>query len=317
VDYSQFVPRGHYTITPSLQRYFRAMMWYSRVAFHLNGPTARAETRQALLLVRAVTMVPGLNALWSAVFDPATAWVGSSDDLTLRDYARVMTAVYGRNAPLSALTNSRTLARFISRANGLPNPQVIADPTQSSASGARATKGMRLFPQRFTPDASIMQGLIWDQVGTAQHQRLWPMGLDVAAALGSSRATSLLTGPLHQNTYARYTHRLSAFRRYYASRPPSSWTQNLYVRWLNTLQSVWSPPPLGAPQFMRTTAWSDKEVATGLGSWAELKHDTILYAKQPAGLGSGGVRPAFRTAYVEPVPAVYAKLSSLVFPRAR
>jgi hypothetical protein len=44
-----------------------------------------------------------------------------------------------------------------------------------------------------------------------------------------------------------------------------------------------------------------------LGSWAELKHDTILYAKQVyAELGGGGTaRPSPKLAqgYVEPVPA--------------
>ena len=33
VDFSQFEPRGHYTNTEQLKRYFRAMMWLGRIDF--------------------------------------------------------------------------------------------------------------------------------------------------------------------------------------------------------------------------------------------------------------------------------------------
>ena len=33
IDYSQFVPRGHYTRSEVLQKYFRTMMWYGLVPF--------------------------------------------------------------------------------------------------------------------------------------------------------------------------------------------------------------------------------------------------------------------------------------------
>lgn len=36
-DYSQYVPRGHYTRSEPLKRYFKTMMWYGRMAFLLKG----------------------------------------------------------------------------------------------------------------------------------------------------------------------------------------------------------------------------------------------------------------------------------------
>src|SRR6185503_9894127 len=68
---------------------------------------------------------------------------------------------------------------------------------------------------------------------------------------------------------------------------------------------------------MQSTAWQDKQLNTALGSWAELKHDTLLYAKQPyGGLGGGGdgprpPDPVLALNYVEPVPEVYARLAAL------
>lgn len=307
-DYSQFAPRGHYNDSEALRRYFRAMTWYGRMSFALSGTDAPLRTRQALLLVRGVTLVHRLSSLWSAIFDPATEWVGHSDDLSIRDYAAVMNRVYPKNAPVSALADSARIAHFIALARAFPNPQITGD---VAGSGGNAMKGMRFFPQRFIPDGSIMQALIWNKVGTRQNMRLWPMGLDVAASLGSAQAATLLTGPLHQNRYAHYTQQLNRIRQHYAALPSSAWTQNLYWRWLDTLRAVWSAAPRHAPAFMARSAWAEKSLAAGLGSWAELRHDTLLYAKQPYGLGAGGGPPPFRVPYVEPVPLVWGRLLDL------
>src|SRR5207237_902694 len=35
-DFSQYVPRGHYTRSEDLMRYFRTMMWFGRITFRLK-----------------------------------------------------------------------------------------------------------------------------------------------------------------------------------------------------------------------------------------------------------------------------------------
>jgi hypothetical protein len=66
---------------------------------------------------------------------------------------------------------------------------------------------------------------------------------------------------------------------------------------------------------MRSEAWLDKELGASLASWAELRHDTVLYAKQSgAEMGAG---PSGRPkGYVEPYPEVFARLGYLAW-RAR
>ncbi len=62
---------------------------------------------------------------------------------------------------------------------------------------------------------------------------------------------------------------------------------------------------------MRTQAWLRKDMQTALSSWTELKHDTILYAKQVmAEMGGGGADVPPR-GYVEPNPEAYARLLAL------
>jgi hypothetical protein len=93
------------------------------------------------------------------------------------------------------------------------------------------------------------------------------------------------------------------------------WTETLYTTWLYTFEPLLEVPGAGYPQFMQSNAWLDKQLNTSLGSWAELKHDTILYAKQVyAELGAGGSgapEPVLAQGYVEPVPAFFARLEAL------
>jgi len=65
--------------------------------------------------------------------------------------------------------------------------------------------------------------------------------------------------------------------------------------------------PAGAPAFMKTTAWQDKELNTALASWTQLRHDFILYGKQtyiPSPWAGG-------PGLVEPVPEVFDRLAAL------
>jgi hypothetical protein len=89
-----------------------------------------------------------------------------------------------------------------------------------------------------------------------------------------------------------------------------SWTQNLYWAWLYSFQPLIESKGSAFPPFMQTQAWTRKDLQTALSSWTELKHDTILYAKQVmAEMGGGGPPPTY--GYVEPNPEAYARLLAL------
>jgi hypothetical protein len=91
------------------------------------------------------------------------------------------------------------------------------------------------------------------------------------------------------------------------------WTQNLYWTWLYSLLPLLSEKGETYPSFMQSDAWTDKELNTALGSWTELRHDTILYAKQSYTLKATAVPspPQLTRGYVEPNPHVYGRLASL------
>jgi hypothetical protein len=90
-----------------------------------------------------------------------------------------------------------------------------------------------------------------------------------------------------------------------------SWTQNLYWSWLYSFQPLIAKKGSAYPPFMQTQAWARKDLQTALGSWTELKHDTILYAKQVMAEMGGGGPPTPPHGYVEPNPEAYARLLAL------
>jgi hypothetical protein len=136
-DYSQYVPRGHYTRNETLQSYFRAMMWYGRMMFRITPPPpegpekGREETLQAILLVRAMhdLTTNGRFALrrWREIYDPTVFFVGKSDDLDIDDYTILIEEIYGpayQSLPVDAFADDERLEVFIAKAKELRDPLI-------------------------------------------------------------------------------------------------------------------------------------------------------------------------------------------------
>ncbi len=322
-DYTQYIPRGHYTRSDALKAYFKSMMWYGRMTFRLKTKDAdvgRAETRSALLLVQVLrnTQVKGRPALeaWADLYDPTAFLVGRSDDLTALDYLSVMDAVYGENPALTTLADDTNLDVFIAATDALPAPRILGLVISDTDDETEQTKGLRFMGQRFVPDAYIFRQLIYRNVGITNGQRRGlPKGLDVFAAMGSERAYELLDA-MGETHYLSYTLQMDKMRAWTGSLTVDDWTETVYNGWLYTFYPLLETPGAGYPAFMQSVAWRDKQLHTALGSWAELKHDTILYAKQAyAEMGAGWMPtppdPLPARGYVEPVPEFYARVAAL------
>ncbi len=319
-DYSQYIPRGHYTRNEELKAYFKSMMWYGRMTFRLQTADAevgRAETRSALLLVYALRTAqvgarPALD-VWADLYNPTAFFVGRSDDLTALQYAGVMDAVYGAGADLKALADNAALDAFIAEADKLPPPRILGMVIYDTDDEEETTKGLRFMGQRFVPDAYVFRQLIYRNVGTRDNRRGLPKGLDLLAAMGSDRALQILDG-MGETAYENYPQQMAKVRSWTSSLTPAEWTETLYNSWLYAFDPLLQVPGQGYPVFMQSPAWVDKELNTVLGSWAELKHDTILYAKQVYAEAGGGPMPPEPVpprGYVEPVPLFYARLQAL------
>ena len=310
-DWSQYVPRGHYTRSEALERYFRAMMWHGRMTLRQIDPV---ETQQAALMTQAwrhtdVESTPA-TAVWQAIYDPTVFFVGRSDDLTPTEYSGPFEEVYGDTADPRALVDEAKFAQFQEAIAELRPPEILGMVIADDMPVEDTTKGLRFMGQRFVPDSFIFRQLIHRNVPN----RMLPKGLDLFAVLGSERALEHLAAagdtamPQYQEQFAKVKQIVDGY-------DEATWTQNLYWSWISTLRPMLEPAGEGYPQFMRSPAWLDKQLNTVLGSWTELRHDTILYAKQVyAEMGAGALPPPTPEppkGYVEPVPEVYARIAAL------
>jgi hypothetical protein len=307
-DFSQYRPRGHYAGDTLLEQYFRGMMWISRITFVANDDAA---TQIALLLLRALRSAPAATDGWSNIHDTLTFLIGPTDDLGPPEYSSLADTIYGSDLPLDRLADPALLANFKAQVALLPGPRIngliLPNDTQASEV-AQKTRGFRFLGQRFTFDGYVMQQLMYPYVGTRENPRLLPLGLDVPSVFGPSDLAYGLASDAGATGFAQYDTQTGALRAQISALVPDNWLENTYGGWLWSLKPLWQRDPVAYPPLMNTDAWLRKDLQTGLSSWTELKHDTVLYAKQPTGFGGGGP-PLTSFGYVEPNPLVFARIA--------
>lgn len=311
-DYSQYNPRGHYTRSELLKHYFMSMMWLGRMTFTMEPDLYREETKEHTLM--ALIVVQLLNTLnveseeamtvWGRIYDPTVFFVGKSDDLNIYQYTEIGKEVYGSaftSLSIEKLADATLLNHFIDKASRLPGPLIKSELPGSTP------KGFRFMGQRFIPDSYIFDQITAPPVWG----RLMPRGLDIMSVLGSERAQEILDDVYHENQNGLYVTWIDSMKTEFSNKPSEEWAQNLYWNWLYSLMPLLFAKGSGYPPFMQKEAWLDKELTTSLGSWAELRHDTILYAKQSSSFESIPPIPSLIKGYVEPNPHLYARLAAL------
>jgi len=301
-DYSQYKPRGHYTKSEALERYFKTMMWHGRMTFILRdgyGTVQPTLTGAALLLTQALS-TGNHGEEWGGIYFPTTFFAGRADDLLYTDYLTVATRIYGSDFLTQApdlILDPASLQTFITEAEAsLPDPEI---PTLTG-------KGLRFMGQRFIPDSLMFTRLVYPYV----LDRYMPRSLDVMAVLGSDLSLEILEAE-GETVYPGYMEEMKDLKERFSSYPEAQWADNLYWNWLYTLMPLLYPKGEGYPFFMQNGAWEKKDLNAALGSWTELRHDTILYAKQSTS-GTGMPPEYFPTpGYVEPNADLYARLAAL------
>jgi hypothetical protein len=308
-DYSLFAPRGHYTRTKALTRYFVAMSVLGQHAFRLPDSVQTDATvvqdvdnlRLALLASRTLVGDPQLETLWRRVFEPTAFLVGVADDYTPFELSDAVEATVpgGMADPLSA-SDDETL--FAVAAQLRETRPVRIDEERPS---------VRLMGTRFVLDSWILDQLIAPWVSEPPDLRVLPSVLDLAAAFGSDFALAI-QDEAGQTAYLNYPEQMEAMRTAVAGRPDEAWGATVYDAWLAALEPMWLPHGAAFPDFMRTGAWDAKAHQTGFGSHAELRHDTILYTKQFVG-EMGDITqelPDVRN-WVEPDPVAFGRLAAM------
>lgn len=311
VDFSQFTVRGHYKDDPVLSAYFRAMMWLGRTDFRLIETQSdgqqlfRRRQFDAMLAVRSL-LDTSLLEQHKRIESVIQSFVGESDNMVVEEIDPLLSALGAASPDATASLSDEQIAQaLIDGGFGVQEiaSQLIVNDTNETLPLSRT---FMLFGQRYVVDSHVFSNVTWART---KAQRMMPDPLDVAfAALGNDDAAALLAGSL--STY-KYAPNLESTRMLVNAHDPSFWQKNLYNHWLLALRTLSptaetaTPTEVGLPGVAGTEPWGRRLLNTQLASWAELRHDTILYAKQSY---TDGAACEFPDAYVDPYPAFFAAI---------
>lgn len=303
--YSLFKPRGHYTREPQLQAYFKAMMWLQTACFcrEQQEQLKRSIFQAAVLCTyKSIDQTP-LIKLYQHIYAPLTFLMGEADNLSIFDIARILeknNAIHIEDALTAGQIEkvNQALIEFAKHKNNI-KPQIEIT----------CRDKINFMPQRYLSDNEVIQKLVDVNPNS---QRAYPKGLDVFATFGTGTAESLLIDFYKEpNNWSEYSKELQQLKDKFKT---SKSTQlSVYELWMKSLLTM-QQTDKNNPGFMQTPEWGYKNLNTALASWAELKHDAILYGEQPMAAECGGAGPPdpIVVGYVEPNLPFWRKMENIL-----
>ena len=297
--YSLFRARGHYTRSDALKRYFRGMMWLQTATMGMDHAT---EVKQAVQMAFAMKLNKNTRQKYDKINNLITMLMGQPDNLSM---LQVISEVDKTGMPMDKLLNdNQEIARLTKALNEVGNKQTRIRPKFEKTSHNK----INVMPQRYQPDAEVLQEMV--DYKNCPPQRATPKGVDVMAAMGVAAAEQILKDEKTEwkpllPTLDKMKKRMGAI----------NWDETTATQWMQTLKVLTTGTDSRSPYFMQNPNWRKKDLNAVLASWAELKHDAILYAKQPMGAECGGgenVPEPVVKGYVEPNVKFWKRASELL-----
>jgi hypothetical protein len=321
IDFSQFVPRGHYAnasyqdgfdvpgprgasdvsggrehVTPDA--YFRSMMWLSRLELNLVSRSCRSSQ-------------PGADVDPSETPREARDAIALADLLTragvlgdLRGFEEVYSVFAGgrEDLPLPALAALAAKGGF-----GPRDPEAPAKLRAAIGDGFKRTARTHFMPDgadvlpviatmfgpRIVPDIASLTALVHPSVP----DRTELGAADVAYVLGHDRAKKYLGADLARFPGLGAT--LDASRAALATGARGK--KDVYSAWIGAALHLADAPSGTVPSFMRTDAFADLRIGSALAVYAQIRHTFVLLAGQ----GYDGYGCEIPDGYVEPAVAAY------------
>ena len=297
--YSLFRPRGHYTRSNSLQEYFRGMMWLQSVPFGMDNDD---EVNAAVIIAYAMMNNPGIQKKYDTLDRIITYLLGNHDNLSI---PQVIAEVKKTGKPMEELLNDKqAMSKLKANLEKIGNEQTRIRPKYEKTSHNKIC----VMPQRYMPDAEVLQEMVdYDNKPTLRDV---PKGIDVFAAMGVTTAEQILMD--EKTDWKELSTNLAKMKKRMSE---IDWSETIANQWMSSLKAMSDKDKdQKLPYFMENPEWSKKDLNAMLASWAELKHDAILYAKQPAGAecGGGGPPDPIVKGYVEPNVKFWKKAIELL-----
>lgn len=326
-DWSQFKPRGHYNESVKLRKYFRTLIWLGRTEIYINAPKDHEsdstfipreseimrQNRLAYFLTYLAKQT-GVTSNLKYIDETIATFIGRQDNITNFELENI---IEGKVASADDLLDDNLIKELQSQALELNSAQqtYLSQILMSNAlikEEIEPAAAFMLMGQRPILDGFITPKVTYDRIFYKENKipRMLPNSLDVLFGLGNNASIQALENELMEYPYAS---NLAALRYLINSYDDEFWSKNVYTSWLSSIRGL-NPKNTREerdelPEFMRTAAWWQKSMNTQLASWAELRHDFLLYAKQPYTAGMPGCSTP--DAFLEPVPEMYSSIKNI------
>jgi len=331
-DYSQFRPRSHYAKSSALRAYFRAMIFLGRNSWLFE--TEKGMGDAALLAwVMAGNGRAGKPILenWKRVMDVTSFFAGAPDDVGYPQWSALLNEVSGKAglSPYQVL-QPEFLKKLADPVAKLAPPRILSDlvfspdmPQTAKDELLSKTKGFRVFGQRFSFDAWVLGRLTAGQEQTGPRLPSSPSGVFISAVFGDPTARKLTGETLKldergfdPDAIKAFFGRLDEVVSDISKVKDSEWFSSLSAAWLKVIGNLTGTWGKGYPAYMTSALFPLRQIESFLGSFTELKHDMLLYAKPNyAEYGDGGEDekiPPVVKGFVEPNLRFWYEIQRLV-----
>lgn len=293
-DYTQFVPRGYYTDNSYLRTYFMSMKRLMKHKMYLRDAKM---TEASLIMAHDFPKAAQKNIEKLQEF--MRKMIGADDDITLAD---IQGFIVSKNMKNDANIVKNYTPDWSKEIAALRPQKIISTSyiTQSKSSVTEAeakntTAWFVFFGEKFTSDGRIMDELtawsaeiesakkpevvsvyqIWDTMMWwlwSQYALWWLQNNKKAFGITTEQIDSYPL--LRDQTHNALSGNTDA--------------TTIYNKWIQ-LAELATVKPNNAPAYMQETGFTDKTYNTLMWTYNELKHDTILYVKEPsAEMWAGG-----------------------------
>jgi len=171
-DFSQFKPRGHYTDSEALGRYFRAMMWLGRIDFRLletqpdGTQVFRRRQLDGMLLMNEL-IDAALRQRFDRIDEAVGVFVGEPDYMELSDVAPLLADVGVSSLAQARDVDDATWAQAI--LDGGYGLQRISSHIMINGMNEPGTLPLSLsfalLGQRYVIDSHVFSNVVYDRAG--------------------------------------------------------------------------------------------------------------------------------------------------------
>ena len=293
-DYTQFTPRSHYTDNAELKTYFMAMKWLMREKFYFGDDKL---TNAALVMVSNITDEETKKL--AELSEKIKKLIGGDDDLTLDS----LTAWMKENnftSPESILniTEEQKSELFKLVPQKIQSTAYSTESTMEIASddAKDMTAGFVFFGEKFTLDSYIFDLMT---AGSAEKEYAYMPNKQTALIVpdileNNSDAAQMVD--LWMNTrivkddvlewweFTQYSSYNKAKQEAIEKLKKEIWNsttmETVYHKWIDMIGYLVNEAEENAPYFKLDPVYRLKNLVTYMGSYTDLKHDTLLYVKQ-------------------------------------